>query len=236
MFINNIKISTKLYSTFGIVFLLVMAMVFITGNILTTIKNKAHLVEMESFPYAILAEEMTIAAVQVQQWLTDVSATHNPEGYRDAEDAAENFHAGLTKFSNMYSREKNKVSLQKIRELEAAFNRYHETGKRMAEVYISQGIDEGNEVMVQFDNTALILTERIAELREEQVSEAKAMASEIRESTTQASKILYVLAAIVAIIGVTTSFIITHGISGSIRKIVLTTDSLASGDVTVRND
>jgi len=236
MSLNNLKISTKLYSAFGLVFLLVIAMVLIAGGRLSKIKDKAEVVEKESLPYAILAEEMTIAAIQVQQWLTDVSATHNRDGYKEADAAAEIFRAGLKKFSEMYSREKNNASLQKLHELEAAFNQYHETGRRMAEIYLTQGIDAGNQVMEQFDSTALTMTEKIAEFRHEQVNETETMTYEIEEETAKAWKTLYIAGSLVALFGILTSFIITRGISGSISKIVETTDTLAAGDITVRAD
>lgn len=93
MSIKSLKIRTKLFSAFGIMILLIVSMAVITGGILTEIKNTAQQVETENLPYALLAEEMTLAAVQVQQWLTDVSATHNRDGYKDAEEAAEKFQA-----------------------------------------------------------------------------------------------------------------------------------------------
>ena len=46
-------------------------------------------------PNALLAERMAIYTVQVQQLLTQVAINQDPEGYQDAERAAEDFNQGI---------------------------------------------------------------------------------------------------------------------------------------------
>lgn len=136
----------------------------------------------------------------------------------------------------MYTRENKTASLKKTQELGIAFDQYYETGKKMAEIYITQGIDAGNEVMEMFDATAGTLTGKIKNFRLEQVSEVKTMSHNIRAGTAQAWKILYLGGAIAVFIGIVISILITRNLSGSLTKIVATTDQLATGDITVRSN
>jgi len=50
---------------------------------------------------------------EVQQFLTDVSATHNKDGYKDAEEAAKHFLSGVDKYKQMYRHENDADNLKK---------------------------------------------------------------------------------------------------------------------------
>lgn len=75
-----------------------------------------------SLPFAMLAADMKLQAVQVQQFLTDVSATHEPDGYKDAQEAADTFHAHAEKFKNKFTTINDKKSLEVLAETVKAFD------------------------------------------------------------------------------------------------------------------
>ena len=80
--------------------------------------------------------------VQIQQFLTDVSATGDKDGFSDAE---ENFIAAskiLDKLNGSYPEYKSNWD-----DLRGKLNAYDETGKEMAEIYIAKGREAGNLLM-----------------------------------------------------------------------------------------
>ena len=170
--LKDMKIGQRLGLGFGLVILFFVATVLVTTVYLKTADTSAKLVANESVPYAITAGDMVLDVAQVQQFLQDVSATHNPGGYKDAEEAAQGFRAGAAKFREMFTREADSKALKALDDMEADFNRYYDLGKRMAGVYVTQGITEGNKIMEDFDKIAGALTDEITKLKKAQVDEA----------------------------------------------------------------
>ncbi len=138
--LKDMKIGLRLGLGFSLVVLSFVAAIFVTTLYLRAGGNSARQVADESVPYAITAGQMAFDVVQVQQFLTDVSATHDPGGYKDAEDAAIDFKKGLAKFKDMFTRLNNTKGLKDMDDLEAAFDKYYQLGKHMADVYVAKGI------------------------------------------------------------------------------------------------
>lgn len=63
-------------------------------------------VQRNAVPSVLLANRMEVEAVQVQQWLTDVSATGDRSGYQEAKAAYQNFKIDLEEFRKVPGNEK----------------------------------------------------------------------------------------------------------------------------------
>ncbi len=115
-------------------------------------------------------DSMKLNIVQVQQWLTDASATAYTDGFDEAADARDGVYENANKLKADYP---EKAAF--LDHLLVDFEAYYETGTRMAHAYIDEGRDAGNEVMEEFDETASKLTEELGEIEEyidNQVDEA----------------------------------------------------------------
>ncbi len=88
---------------------------------------------------------MDLSRSEVQQFLTDVSATHDPDGYKDAETAAITFHAGLQKFRDYYRNDPKNI--QRLEQMGQHFDKFYAVGKAMAAAYVNKGMDAGNLLM-----------------------------------------------------------------------------------------
>lgn len=107
--------------------------------------------------------QLQIAVIQVQQWLTDISATRGLDGLNDGFDEAEkSFFIAKKALSNLVKLDpENSTSYQAmIPKLET----YYTTGKSMAQSYIDKGPAGGNQLMASFDSTAESLTEGMESL------------------------------------------------------------------------
>ena len=115
------KIRTKLLLGFGSILILFAALSFYNITMANKIKEVTLHVKNESAVFASLAQQMQLDVVQVQQWLSDISATRAQDGLNDGFDEAEKsrqaFSEKLSRFREMFkieNDEKNLAALDKI--------------------------------------------------------------------------------------------------------------------------
>ncbi|MDX1764485.1 MAG: methyl-accepting chemotaxis protein, partial [bacterium] len=85
---NNLSISMRLGIGFGVILGSVAIMVLTTYSAFSRLGDHGRTTDSvahEVLPLAFLAEEIAFNVVQVQQFLTDVSATWNTAGFAEAE-------------------------------------------------------------------------------------------------------------------------------------------------------
>jgi len=111
---------------------------------------------------------MQIATIQVQQFLSDVSATRGRDGLNDGfNKAAENARrfaetsAEAEKLARAMNESRVVAALAEVR---AAFVPYHEIGRVMAEAYVKDGPQGGNPMMPRFDKAADEITNSLESL------------------------------------------------------------------------
>lgn len=199
-------------------------------------KERAAKARTEYAVHAMYAKEMQIAAIQVQQWLTDVSATRGAngldDGLKEADANALKFHDLCAKFREMFEREKNPKGLSELDVLEKDFDAFHTMGKKMAGAYIKGGPEAGNPLMKKFDPYAAKITEGIQSFVKEQNAELEKNMIEIEGSAT---KILWInlVGGILAIIA---GALIASFVSGNLRRcmtqIMSYVDVISTGDFT----
>jgi methyl-accepting chemotaxis protein len=232
MFLSNLKIGKRLGLSFGLIIVIFAAAVVVTSIYLAKVDSSAKQVKDESLPFALVANDMAINAVQVQQWLTDVSATKNIDGYRDADEAAEGFMAGVSKFRKMFTEENATDELRLIDNIERDFKNFYETGKKMARSYLSEGVDAGNKIMEKFDSDTNALTEKIEELEHTQIDEAKTMTAEIVRSVGRVQTLLISVSGVSLIFGLLVAIYMTLGITRPLTNSVEAASLLSEGDLT----
>ncbi len=118
--------------------------------------------DMESFQ---TAWQMKLDVVQVQQWLTDISATRGldglDDGFAEAKASRASFKEGVEHFRKSFSSEGAGDMLNKLEALDSYFDSYYENGKKMANDYVSGGPAVGNQTMAVFDEAAAKLNSEL---------------------------------------------------------------------------
>lgn len=159
---NRFGIAAKLYLLTGILLLATLAVIAVSAFQGREVGKRAHLIREESLPFAELAQEMKIHTIQVQQWLTDVSATRGldglDDGFGEAEAHRDAFLQGLERFRSHYRARGEAQSVRALDGVERDFHTYYETGLRMANAYVEGGPAAGNAMMAEFDEAAAALT------------------------------------------------------------------------------
>lgn len=157
-FINSIK-----FKIFGPLFLLLASVlvsnVLLYGNMSRQQEALEHLKDVE-LQLMIDSKEIQMNVIQVQQWLTDISATRGQNGLNDGFDnaqiAADNFYKLIEGVKVL--RPQIIVILDRLTD---SFDAYYETGKKMANGYINGGPEVGNKLMLEFDETAQALYDEV---------------------------------------------------------------------------
>jgi len=192
----------------------------------------------ESIVFAGVARQMRLDVVEIQQWLSDVSATRGmnglDDGFNEAERSYQSFLAGLERFEKMYESENHKEGLAETRELRKLVDNYYEAGKKMAKGYVSGGPEVGNKMMAGFDETANKLTAALQPFVDEQLGEMDSMVKEIISSTDSLKKgILIVFILLIAAV-VASALFLTRSVTIPLDNAVGLADSLAKGDLTAQ--
>jgi methyl-accepting chemotaxis protein len=229
---NDLTIGRKLSFGFGLILCIFALTIGISVLKLRHVKRVSRNVAVESLPAAMAAYEMNIAISEVSQNLTDVSATHRPDAYADAEKAAGQFKKSLEIFRYTFREENKPAGLKEVEELGAAFDRFYAEGKLMAETYISKGIEAGNKKMDDFDKAHDALAVRAEKLQKVQVHEAKSDSLNAVSDMNELLKIIIGMGACALLFGTVSAITITKGITGPVHQGVAFVNRMAEGDLT----
>ncbi|HXP97029.1 MAG TPA: methyl-accepting chemotaxis protein [Telmatospirillum sp.] len=160
--------SIKMKVVCALVIMLVATIV--AGGVIVTmlIDQKPQLIRMEDesqqmadsvIPLLVSIEGIKFDVVQVQQFLSDVSATHHDDGYKDAETFAGKFTTDIAAARRAAKTLGLSDVQKKLDDIADQFPPYYALGRKMAAVYVSDGIEAGNVLMEDFDKISDRLTE-----------------------------------------------------------------------------
>ncbi|MDH3997473.1 MAG: HAMP domain-containing protein, partial [Desulfuromonadales bacterium] len=236
MQIRDMKVGARMALGFGVVLALMLATIIITFWSLRTVdQNTGHVID-ESLPFTLLADQMVIDAIQVQQFMTDASATHNVEVIEEARQHYLSFKSGADKFKEMFRKESDNASLKQVDALVTAMDATYATGERMVYAYIDQGLEAGNRVMTDFDADTTQLAEQVKALQQSQITEIQDMSRQILLASEQVKNLQYIIGAIALALGVLIATYITRSIVKPLALAVGAAKALSVGDLTVRID
>ncbi len=167
-------------------------------------------VSNKTIPMLVAIKEIKIDILQVQGWLTDISATRGLPGFDDGFGVAEGF---AQKFSEDMEAAKGYATaldmpavLGALNDLQSAFPAFYSGGKKMAQAYIDFGPAGGNPQMDEFDSVAEVLgnaSEALITLVDERASanlaSLKSRAHKLEESNKRMVDRLMLFSAVSAI-------------------------------------
>ncbi|MDH5546622.1 MAG: methyl-accepting chemotaxis protein [Gammaproteobacteria bacterium] len=230
MNMSNLTVGKRLMIGFSVLALIFIISIGITLQASNHVTDSVEQIITEQFPYALVADDIAINIVQVQQWLTDVSATHNPDGYKDAEEAADNVKKGIEKFRALFESHKDKVALENLNQLDTAFDAFYKTGIRMAEAYLTKGIEAGNVVMEDFDVTSERLTEKAITLKSAQMQAAHGVLEDSLSSANRLETLQYLLGTFAVLFCLVIAGVITRSVTTPLKTMLDATIELREGD------
>jgi methyl-accepting chemotaxis protein len=209
---------------FSLPLIITAGMVIGIYRISTTVETGALLVKDESVVYAGIARQMKQDIVQVQQWLSDISATRAQDGLDDgfdeAEKSSQSFLKGLGQFREMYTSENDQQSLQELKGLEDAFEKYYQVGKTMAQAYIDGGPAEGNKTMAAFDEAAAQMDESLSPFVEQQIEELNTTLEKVVSSVHFLRTSVGIAGLFAVVSGILIAWLLIRSITKPINRII----------------
>ena len=162
---KNISIK-KILILSGSIVVLVTSLNFAVNNLgLSSIEKKIKEKEHDTLSTVFDFLELQKDVIQVQQWLTDVSATRAYEGFDDGFNIAKDyFDKGNSLLDKMVLNHKDKNDTQLAKELsefKKDFEGFYTVGFKMANTYVKSGPEEGNKLMLELDPYAKKLTDKL---------------------------------------------------------------------------
>lgn len=230
----KLNLSQQFAGAFSIIIAILLGL--ITFNLVNF--NKAVVssrqVREESAKFAITAKELQKNVVQVQQFLTDVSATHDSAGYQEAKQNAEEFYSHISEFEKMFKNENDAENLKMVAEIRSSFDNFYKLGQEMAQAYIDKGMDAGNTMMKEFDPASEKLTSEVEKLANSQVAELNKTLTNVENANKHAVMLNLILGLISVLLAGAISVVLSKHFVGIVNSVLATLRDIASGDLTRR--
>src|SRR3989338_1171036 len=220
------KIGTKIILGFSAPILMFIAfgiwLQLVTAGISDNLKH----VRDESVAFALVAKDMEVNVTQVQQFLSDVSATRGMDGLNDGLKNAEihynNFINDLAKFEQMFAAEGDMKGVESSKLIRADFNAFYANGVKMAHAYIDGRPSVGNKLMPDFDKTSLALQKSLSPFIRAQLGEMDAAVEKTRSDTDRTR----IVGLIIALLVIVATVILSAYVITDVRNLSGVLDSL----------
>jgi methyl-accepting chemotaxis protein len=199
-----------------------------------SIKQQTNQLKETTNPVLNKAYQLKIAVIQVQQFLTDISATRGFDGLDDGLDEAE---SNAKEFRKLDAELKalDPKNANAYDEMLVAFEDYYQVGQRMAQAYVDKGPAGGNMMMSAFDHVAEDISSRVDNLlNDARKNTALSLASQTRSAGLSTLSIAVGSLVIFAFIAI--YFFINRNIVLSLQKFVNIFGIMSEGDLTPKAD
>jgi methyl-accepting chemotaxis protein len=197
-------------------------------------------VVLRALPLVRTLDEVKLDVVQVQQWLTDISATRAQDGLNDGFEKAAEFSKLFNQHSNEAIELADALGLTKISKdmvgIQRAFRPYYAAGKTMAQRYIDEGPAGGNISMTDFDTVAENISTKLDSLFEHAEKSINDLASNARDNLHKVEKnnsrietIVMTISVIVFLLLGISAFLLQRRALGPLGQISTTVALIAEG-------
>lgn len=167
------------------------------------------------------AWQMKLDVVQVQQWLTDISATRGLDGLNDGYDeAAIHYNSFLENLDYFDSGVSDPQAKSNLRALRTNFDNYYLTGIEMAKAYVAGGPEKGNLMMSSFDDAAANLTNELEPFLQQISDKSNAVVDGISDHSRELASFIVIISGLLACLSIGLAWSISRNISGSLSSIL----------------
>jgi methyl-accepting chemotaxis protein len=188
-------------------------------------------------PIVYKSSELKFSVIQVQQWLTDISATRAQEGLDDGFEQAKK-HATRVRDLIRDLKTLDPAHNSQYDAILPVFDAYYEAGKDMAKAYIEQGPAGGNTIMKRFDAKAQAIAESVDQIIARVSNESKIMFDSVNLQAEQSQTLVLIFAMAFATILMLSIFLTYRGVLNPLQHVIELAKDIAQGegDLTKRLD
>ena len=237
--LNNLKIRQILLLISGFVMATLIATVAFNYNSIRGIEDSVKKQGDEILPNLFDFQELRFNVIQIQQWLTDVSATRGAEGFDDGYSEAGKAYMLAIQVTDRLIKAHEALGedemVSELKTFERDLQSYYSVAVEMANAYVRFGPDEGNKMMEKLDPFAEKLSSELERWIEEHKKEYEDASAEINSSISnfEAQSITLSILLLLVVGG---GFIIINVILNSVKKIDVYLERLSDLDFTTKLD
>ena len=225
------KLRTKLFLLNSIIILLFIGNIIYLLVEINSAANASKELQEKDLQITIYAERLKFDTAEVQQSLSEISATRAAPGYNGgfdkAEEYANDFRDTIKKLESLDSEKKDDYIA-----LLSSFDSYYDIGKKMAQGYIFGGSTLGNEMMANFGSHADDINNNINQyvnVREDTISKKILL---LEQETNKAKLFSLISVIVTTILTFLLSFFMIHPIIKAIQQLKVRSREYANGDLT----
>lgn len=174
-------------------------------------------------------KDLRYHVVQIQQFLTDVSATHDRDGFTGAK---ENLDTARKELDALF--ELAPEFRDTIKQISGDITLLQQTGEEMANAYIESGIEAGNAIMKRpqtgFDDRSNALSKQLDHLSDDLLAQLALSRQELQTITDRGSFLSIAFSLLVLVIGVSGYLIMYRRILPPLDRLKSSLSELVSGD------
>lgn len=216
-------------------FALMMVFFSLQAIYVKEISKKVVTLHETSFAVLSRSDELKFSVVQVQQWLTDISATKGQDGLDDGFKLAQEY----AKRVQELLKELRQLAPEKASELDAiqsAFDLYYAAGQKMARNYIDGGTKQGNLIMGEFDGAATAINDKVDAFKEASYTRFNREVEEIESSIQRVLGLMWVAIAAALLITIFVWVAVSRTVLRPILNVLEKLQGLSNnnGDLTQR--
>ena len=226
------KISTKLILGFGLVFVL-LAVVALTA----IFQNRSNISDVRLLADEVVEDTMLVVdlrkeVLQIQQFFTDIAATRQSGG-EAAKEAEASFGRASVILVTLIGRHEHEGDdeVARLRSIMQDVETYFWEGHRMASVYVEEGTEAGNAIMLGFDAIAAELTAEVELLVDEHVAQQDEALAGLAERATSGITVSILVSGLSFVAMFLVSFLLSRSLIRSTSKLVELTETAATGDL-----
>jgi len=197
----------------------------------SAIIDQTEIVSQTSLPILNKAHKLKLSVVQVQQWLTDISATRGRDGLNDGFDEAEK-NAEIVRSLIHELKDLDKQNTTQYQKMLPIFEAYYTTGKKMAQIYIDDGPTGGNQTMAEFDAVAENISAEVDGFLAKTIIEATDSLSR-QQTSVKSLRDQFLVGSVAIFLGIIVLYIVMSRSLDILPKAILSIRQVAEGDLTV---
>jgi methyl-accepting chemotaxis protein len=230
---NQLSIRTRILAGFALPILLFVGFTFWFSGQLAQVKANMTQVSEQSVQYALLATAMDKNVVQIQQFLSDISATQGKDGLDDgfkrAQENYDEFSAGLARFDKHFAETGDATSSKQVQTIKADAAAYYATGQTMAQAFVAAGPLAGNKLMGGFDSASEQLQKQLAPFVKAQVDHMTEDLAASSAKTDQIARIGIIIVAVAVLVALLVAFVVTASITRPLARALGVARQVAAG-------
>lgn len=235
-FFKNMKIRNKFISLIiTITLLLILQSVYILTQI-GNVSDELSIHDEKIIPGMLETLKLREDVIQIQQWLTDISATKAMPGFDDGFDEAEKYYNDANLIIDELIKNGDKAEKLEFEKLKNNLKEYYDVGIQMANTYINEGTEQGNLFMEKFDPFAEKLGDNLNDIIVMNKNKLDSGNQDIEKKLKQLKNGFALISGVIFLLSLFILLFITSSIVKRIKQLnsVLKDISEGEGDLTKR--